>query len=51
MVDLIGRPCFRFIKIFIVGLIVDLGGADSLAINGAVLTGLDVAIGFSELSL
>ena len=41
-VDLPGRPCF---------LAVGLGGADGLAIGGAVSTGSDVAVGFSGLSL
>ena len=44
-----GWPCFRFIGISIMG--VDLGGVDSLAIGEAVSTGVDVAIGFSGLSL
>ena len=42
VVDLASRPRF---------LAVGLGGADGLAIGGAVLTGSDVAIGFSGLSL
>ena len=47
VVDTAGRPRFGAV----VGLAVGLGGADGLAIGGAVLTGADVAIGFSGLSL
>ena len=46
-VDPAGRPRFGAV----VGLAVGLGGADGLAIGGAVLTGANVAIGFSGLSL
>ena len=35
----------------VVDLAVGLGGAKNLAIGGAVLTGADVAVGFSRLSL
>ena len=42
VMDLASRPCF---------LAVGLGGADGLAIGGAVLTGSDIAVGFSGLSL
>ena len=41
-VDPAGRPRF---------LAVGLGGADGLAIGGAISTGSDVAVGFSGLSL
>ena len=41
-VDPAGRLCF---------LAVGLDGADGLAIGGAVLMGVDVAVGFSGLSL
>ena len=47
VVDPIGRPCFGAV----VGLTIGLGGADGLAIGGAVSTGSDVAVGFSGLSL
>ena len=53
VVDPIGRP--RFFAVDPAGrprfLAVGLGGADGLAIGGAVLTGADVAVGFSGLSL
>ena len=51
VVDLAGQPCFHFIEIFVVGLAVDLGGIESLAIGGAVLTRADVNVGFFGLSL
>ena len=35
----------------VVDLAVDLGGAEGLVIAGAVLTGADIAVGFSGLSL
>ena len=46
-VDPAGRPCFRAV----VGLTIGLCGADGLAIDGAILMGADVAVGFSRLSL
>ena len=49
MVDPTGRP--RFFVGAVVGLAIGLGRADGLAIGGAVLTGLDVAVGFSGLFL
>ena len=58
VVDPIGRP--RFVAVdpasrprfgAVVGLAIGLGGADGLAIGRAVLTGADVAVGFSGLSL
>ena len=53
VVDPIGRP--RFFAVDPAGrprfLAVGLGGADGLAIGGAVSTGADVAVGFSGLSL
>ena len=42
-VDPVGRPRFGAV----VGLAVGLGGADGLAINGAVSMGADVVVGFS----
>ena len=45
--DLAGQP--RFFVGAAVGLVI--GGAVGLAIGGAVLTGTDVAVGFSGLSL
>ena len=58
MVDPISRPRFFVVDTggwprfgAIVGLAVDLGRADGLAIDGAVSTELDVAVGFSGLSL
>ena len=51
IVDLAGRPCFRFIGMFIVGLAIGLGRVEDLAISGAVLMGADVTIGFSGLFL
>ena len=52
VVDSTGQPCFRFIGISVViDLAVGLGGAEGLAIGGAVVTGADVAVGFSGLSL
>ena len=58
MVDPIGRPRFfamdpasRTYFGAVVGLAIDLGGVDGLTIGGAVLTGADVAVGFSGLSL
>ena len=54
VVDPIGRPRFGAV-VNSVGwprfLAVGLGGADDLAIGGAVLTGSDVAVNFSGLSL
>ena len=47
VVDPADWPCFRAV----VGLAVDLGKANGLAIGGAILTGLDVAIGFFGLFL
>ena len=47
VMDPAGWPRFRAI----VGLAVGLGEADGLAIGGAVLTGREVAVGFSGLSL
>ena len=53
VVDPIGRP--RFFAVDPIGrprfLAVGLGGADGLAIGGAVLTGAGVTVGFSGLSL
>ena len=63
MVDLVSRPCFfvgaamgpidrphfRFTGMSVVG--VGLGRADGLVIDGAVLMGADVAVGFTGLSL
>ena len=53
MVDPIGRP--RFFAVDPAGrprfLAVGLGGADSLAIGGAVSTESDITFGFSGLSL
>ena len=49
--DLAGQPRFYFIGMSVVGLIVGLKRAKGLAIGGAVLTGANVAIGFSGLSL
>ena len=58
MVDPIGRP--RFFAVdpagrprfgAVVGLAIGLGGADGLVIGGTVSTGVDVAVGFSGLSL
>ena len=46
---LAGRP--HFFDGAVVGLAVGLVGADGLAIGRAVLTGADVAVGFSGLSL
>ena len=46
-VDPVSRPRFEAV----VGLAVGLGGADGLAIGGAVSTGLDAAVSFSGLSL
>ena len=46
-VDPASWPCFGAF----VGLAVGLGRADGLAIDGAVSTGSDVAVGFSGLSL
>ena len=51
VVDPIGQPYFRFIGIFVVGLVIGLNRADGLAIDGAVLIGADVAVGFFGLSL
>ena len=51
MVDPASKPRFRFIGMFVVGLAVGLGRAEGLAIDGIVLTGVDVAAGFSGLSL
>ena len=58
VVDPIGRPHFFAVDPAdwphfgaVVGMAVGLGGADGLAIGGAVLTGADVAVGFSGLSL
>ena len=52
VVDPIGRPRFYFIGMFVVvDLAVGLGRVEGLAIGGAVLTGVDVAVGFSRLSL
>ena len=51
MVDPASRPHFCFIGMSVVGLAVGLGGVEGLAIGRAVLTGADVAVGFSELSL
>ena len=47
VVDPAGRPYFGAV----VGLAAGLGGADGLAISEAILTGADVAFGFSRLSL
>ena len=47
VVNLASRPRFGAV----VGLAVGLGGADGLAIGGAILTGSHVAAGFSGLSL
>ena len=41
----------RFFVRAVVGLAVGLSEVDGLAISGAVSTGLNVAVGFSELSL
>ena len=50
MIDPTGRPHFRFIGMSVVmDLAVGLGGAEGLAIGGAVSTGVDVAVGFSGL--
>ena len=49
VMDPTGQPCFRFIKKSMVGL--GIGRAMGLAIGRAVLTGADVAISFSRLSL
>ena len=46
-VDPAGWPCLGAV----VGLAVGLDEADGLAIGGAILTGVDITIGFSELSL
>ena len=51
IVNLVGQPRFHFIGIFVVGLAVGLGKAEGLAIGAAVSTGVDVAVGFSGLSL
>ena len=51
VVGLASRPCFRFIGMSVVSLAVSLGGAEGLAIGGAVSMGADVAFGFSRLSL
>ena len=51
VVDLVGRPCFHFIGMSVVGLAVGPGGTEGLAIGGAVWTGADVAVGFSGFSL
>ena len=46
-IDPANRPCFGAV----IGLAVSLGGADGLAISGAVLMGSDVAVGLSGLFL
>ena len=46
-VDPAGRPGFGAV----VGWAVSLGGTDGLAISGAILTGREIVIGFSGLSL
>ena len=46
-VDPASRPCFGAV----VGFAISLGGADGLAMGGAVLPGSDVVVGFSGLSL
>ena len=51
MIDLESQSRFRFIRIFIIGLAISLSRAEGLAICGVVLTGADVAVGFSGLSL
>ena len=52
MVDPTSRPRFHFIGMsVVVDLAVGLGGVEGLAIGGAVLTGADITVGFSELSL
>ena len=51
VVNSASQPCFRFIGMSVVGLAIGLSGAKSLAIGGTILTGADVAIGFSELFL
>ena len=61
VVDPTGRPCFLVGDAIdpagwpyfgaVVGLFIGLGGADGLEISGAVLTGFDIAISFSELFL
>ena len=51
MVDLAGWPCFRFIRMSVIGLVVGLGEAESLIIGRAVLMKADVAAGFFGLFL
>ena len=51
VVDPIDQPHFRFIEMSMIGLVVGLSGAYSLAINGAILTGADVTVGFFGLPL
>ena len=46
-----GWPRFRFIRMSVVGLAIDLGRAEGLAIAGTVLTGADIADALSGLSL
>ena len=49
VVDPTSQLCFRFIRMSMGG--IGIGGPVGLAIGGAVLTGVDIAIGFFRLFL
>ena len=51
MVEPAGRLRFRFIGISVMGLTVNLGRAEGLAIGGAVLIKTDIAVSFLKLFL